>query len=206
MPPPVSRVQSISLTRPLLGLLGILVSILGTFLQLRFQSAGTSPFDTHRLHILAFFTVIVICAISLGVEIKLQAAGSDCRAIVSTIFLLAGSLALILLLLIIEPYVGWPVLILWFFYLVKLACESYREIRNSIVSAVESADDFLKNLFNRNRNQNGEANLCTNVKGKRVLIAFMQVKLEGMLRFYQLPNSKVTERETSKGMMKSRMN
>ncbi|GKV15692.1 hypothetical protein SLEP1_g26457 [Rubroshorea leprosula] len=161
MPPAVSNVQS--WTQPLLGFLNILVSVFGSFLQLRFQSAEASPFDTHRLHILAFFIVIVICAVSLGVEIKLEAAGADCSAVVSTIFLLAGSLALILLLLIIEPYVGWPLLIVWFLYFVKLACESYNEIRHSIASAVEPATNFLKTLFNCNRNQSGEANQSTTI-------------------------------------------
>ncbi|GKV50284.1 hypothetical protein SLEP1_g56997 [Rubroshorea leprosula] len=161
MPPAVSSIQS--WTRPLLGLLNILVSVFGSFLQLRFQSAEASPFDTHRLHILAFFTVIVICAVSLGIEIKLEAAGADCPAVVSTIFLLAGSLALILLLLIIEPYVGWSLLIVWFLYFVKLACESYKEIRDSIVSAVEPAANFLKSKFNCNSNQNGDANQSPSV-------------------------------------------
>ncbi|GKV50286.1 hypothetical protein SLEP1_g56999 [Rubroshorea leprosula] len=145
------------LSRQLLKLSNILASIFGSFLQLRFQSAEASPFDTHRLHILAIFIVIVIYAVSLGIEIQLEADGSDWLAVVSTISLLTGSLALILLLLIIEPYVGWPLFIVWFLYFVKLACESYNKIRDSIVSKVKRAADFLKSQFNPNSNQNGDA-------------------------------------------------
>ncbi|GKV15684.1 hypothetical protein SLEP1_g26449 [Rubroshorea leprosula] len=147
----------------LLGLLGTLVSILVTLLQLRFHSANQPPFATHRLHFIAFFTVILIFTVLLGIGIKLEAAGSGCPAILSTVCLFIGYLSLIPLLLIIEPYIGWAVFIVWFFFFVKWAWESYEEMRDSIVSAIEPVTGFLKTQFNRNCNQNGEASIADNV-------------------------------------------
>ncbi|GKV50275.1 hypothetical protein SLEP1_g56988 [Rubroshorea leprosula] len=153
------------LTRKLLGLLGTLLSILVALLQIRFQSTTASPFVTHRLHFAAFFTGIVIFTVLLVIGFKLEAENSNGPAtIVSTIYLYIGYLSLIPLLLIIEPYVGWTLLILWFFF-VKWAWdwESFKEICDLIVSAVEPATNSLKTLFNGSRNQNEEANMSTNV-------------------------------------------
>ncbi|GKV15685.1 hypothetical protein SLEP1_g26450 [Rubroshorea leprosula] len=138
--------------------------MLVALLQLRFQSTTASPFDTHRLHFAAFFTVIVIFTVLLVIGFKLEADNSERPpTILSTTCLFIGYLSLIPLLLVIEPCVAWTVLILWFFSFVKWARESFKEICDSIVSAVEPAISSLKTLFNCSRNQNEEANVSTNV-------------------------------------------
>ncbi|GKV15689.1 hypothetical protein SLEP1_g26454 [Rubroshorea leprosula] len=146
-----------------IGIASTGISVLVSLLQLRFQSAKQPPFETHRLHFIAFFIVILIFAVLLRIGIKLEATGSGCPAILSTVCLSIGYLSLIPLLWIIEPFIGWTALIVWFFFFVKCGCESYEELRDSIVAAVGRATSFLKALFNRSRNQNEEANISTNV-------------------------------------------
>lgn len=140
----------------LLQILNILIPTFATLLQLKFQTANqASPFETHELVMLAFCTAMVIYVSALAIQNQLQAGAINWPAIANKIGILSGSLAPIMLLLILVPYLGLSMLFVWILCFVKLAHELCWEIYPLV-------HDFLETFFKRSP-VNGEANTTSDV-------------------------------------------
>ncbi|KAH1045403.1 hypothetical protein J1N35_036187 [Gossypium stocksii] len=76
------------------------------------------PFETHPAIMLIFITAILVCTAAAAIKTSNDNSSIHC-IIVTKISLLSGSLATSVLLLVILPPLGWLILIIWTFFLVK---------------------------------------------------------------------------------------
>lgn len=88
-----------------------------------------SPFDTHEGVMLAFFIAFFIYATASVAEIMLRARESIYHPIVSYIRLFASGLATILLLVILDPVLGYIISVLWGCLFARVAYESCKELQ-----------------------------------------------------------------------------
>ncbi|TYI08260.1 hypothetical protein ES332_A10G287100v1 [Gossypium tomentosum] len=99
--------------------LGFLISVLLALIPVNYQSTNMAvPFDTHPAIMFIFIAVILVYAAAAAVKTS-NDNSSIHRIIVTKISLLSGSLATVILLLVIVPPIGWFVLLIWTFFLVK---------------------------------------------------------------------------------------
>ena len=121
-----------------------IITTLGIFVQVESQSKNSSPFDTHRFIMYAFFIVWSIYVVNL-IAATVQEDGDqntendNHNGVSSKISLLIGAMAAILLLFIIRPVLGWVTLVLWILYSSKTAYELVN---------VESFLQYLEKLKN----------------------------------------------------------
>jgi xanthine/uracil permease len=94
-----------------------------------YKSMTASPFDTHEGVMLAFFIAFFIYATASVAEIMLRARESIYHPIVSYIRLFASGLATILLLVILDPVLGYIISVLWGCLFARVAYESCKELR-----------------------------------------------------------------------------
>jgi xanthine/uracil permease len=94
-----------------------------------YKSMTASPFDTHEGVMLAFFIAFFIYATASVAEIMLRARESIYHPIVSYIRLFASGLATILLLVILDPVLGYIISVLWGCLFARVAYESCKELQ-----------------------------------------------------------------------------
>ncbi|KAJ9188601.1 hypothetical protein P3X46_003942 [Hevea brasiliensis] len=122
------EVEGLTLYIGLHGVLFSLIMTLASLLQVKYQLAKESPFDTHNGFMLTFIVVTLVYAMALLLELILRAQNSTYCAILGNLNILAGALAAVLLLLILVPFVGWTIFAIWLAYSIKAACDLYREL------------------------------------------------------------------------------
>lgn len=137
-----------------------IISIFGLFLQLyKFQSkTDLSPFETNYSTMLIFFIALLTHLVSsAGVVSKDHGDRASnlptqlmIRNIFSKISILSGSLASILLLLIIFSVIGWLALVLWILYFVKnvyeLIYEEKIQILDMLYHQIKKILDVLRKM------------------------------------------------------------
>jgi xanthine/uracil permease len=94
-----------------------------------YKSMTASPFDTHEGVMLAFFVAFFFHATASVAEIMLRARESIYHPIVSYIRLFASGLATILLLVILDPVLGYIISVLWGCLFARVAYESCKELQ-----------------------------------------------------------------------------
>ncbi|MBA0755426.1 hypothetical protein Gogos_019884 [Gossypium gossypioides] len=93
------------------------------------------PFETHPAIMFIFITVILVYAATAAIKTS-NANSSIHRIIVSKISLLSGSLATVVLLLVFVPPIGWFILVIWTFFLVKQIYDGMLHLPCLIISAL----------------------------------------------------------------------
>ncbi|TYI08255.1 hypothetical protein ES332_A10G286600v1 [Gossypium tomentosum] len=111
----------------------------GVFLALmpvKYQSMA--PFETYNALMLMVIIVTLVYAAAWQIEYHLQSSNNNSsihRIIVTKISLLSGSLAAVVLVLVIVPAIGWFVLLVWTLFLMKQiyeACQMLHRLYQSI--------------------------------------------------------------------------
>ena len=110
------------------GIIVFIVSLLAAFAQVEFQSKSVSPFDRHGKLMSTFFVVLFTFVVGWVIEtIQAQAQAqntrNDSHIFWTKISLISGTLASILLLILIRQVLGWVFLILWILYFLKTVYE-----------------------------------------------------------------------------------
>ncbi|TYJ16565.1 hypothetical protein E1A91_A10G263100v1 [Gossypium mustelinum] len=99
--------------------LGFLISVFVALIQVKYPPTKTAVlFETHPAIMLIFITAILVCTAAAAIKTS-NDNSSIHRIIVTKISLLSGSLATFVLLLVILPPIGWLILLIWTFFLVK---------------------------------------------------------------------------------------
>ncbi|XP_061964757.1 uncharacterized protein LOC133689058 [Populus nigra] len=111
------------------GVFAFLVNTLNGQIQVMYKSMTASPFDTHEGVMLAFFIAFFIYATASVAEIMLRARESIYHPIVSYIRLFASGLATILLLVILDPVLGYIISVIWGSLFARVAYESCKELQ-----------------------------------------------------------------------------
>ncbi|KAB2011018.1 hypothetical protein ES319_D10G285500v1 [Gossypium barbadense] len=110
--------------------LGFLISVLVDLIQVKYQSTNMAvPFETHPAIMFIFITAILVYAAAATIKTS-NDNSSIHRVIVTKISLLSGSLATVVLLLVIVAPIGWFILLIWTFFLVKqiyYGCQMLRQ-------------------------------------------------------------------------------
>ena len=124
------------------------ISVLAAFVQVKFQSKGLSPFDTHYGLMSTFFVVLFTFVAAWATETvqgQAQNTRNDNHGVWTKISLISGALASILLLIILIPFLGWVGLVFWTLYFVKtayeLAHDAIFEILNKMSEAIDGRFD-----------------------------------------------------------------
>ncbi|PPD76984.1 hypothetical protein GOBAR_DD26084 [Gossypium barbadense] len=116
--------------------LGFLITVLLALIQVKYQSTNMAvPFETHPAIMFIFITAILVYAATAAIKTS-NANSSIHRIIVSKISLLSGSLATVVLLLVIVPPIGWFILLIWSFFLVKQIYDGMLHLPCLIISAL----------------------------------------------------------------------
>ena len=99
-----------------------IISTLAQFIQVEFQTKTSTPFNTHCRIMYTFFVVLFSYGVAWA---TLALSENDIKygRVLTKFSLLWGTLASILLLIIIRQVLGWVALLLWFLYLLKTAYE-----------------------------------------------------------------------------------
>ena len=94
-----------------------------------YKSMTASPFDTHEGVMLAFFVALFIYATASVAEIMLRDRESIYHPFVSYTRLFASGFATILLLVILDPVLGYIISVLWGCLFAREAYESCKELQ-----------------------------------------------------------------------------
>ncbi|KAK9949577.1 hypothetical protein M0R45_005094 [Rubus argutus] len=118
------------------------MGILGWLLQLKHTAADASPFVTDYVTMLMFLVAFFVYFVSLTVKLLSRAPNSDIKEFTNNIAFLFGTLASILLLLVLVRAFGLFALLLWTIYLVrdvatkksytKAVCHVFNKIKEQI--------------------------------------------------------------------------
>ncbi|KAJ6922484.1 hypothetical protein NC652_016203 [Populus alba x Populus x berolinensis] len=111
------------------GIFAFLVNTLNGQIQVMYKSMTASPFDTHEGVMLAFFVALFIYATASVAEIMLRARESIYHPFVSYIRLFASGFATILLLVILDPVLGYIISVLWGCLFARVTYESWKELQ-----------------------------------------------------------------------------
>ncbi|TYJ16568.1 hypothetical protein E1A91_A10G263400v1 [Gossypium mustelinum] len=133
--------------------LGFLISVLVDLIQVKYQSTNMAvPFETHPATMFIFITAILVYAAAATIKTS-NDNSSIHRVIVTKISLLSGSLATVVLVLVIVPPIGVFILLIWTFFLVKQIYYGCQMLRQSyrIISVVYY---LIYQIFGRRRDMN----------------------------------------------------
>ncbi|XWS07637.1 hypothetical protein CRYUN_Cryun41cG0006600 [Craigia yunnanensis] len=124
-------------------------------MPLKFQSMNiAAPFETHSVVMSIFVITTLVYAVACVIEAKLQTGNNSYHGvIISKICLLSGSLATVLLVLIIFPALGWFILFVWTLFLVKLTYDAFQKL-HQLYQAISSASDVFNEVLGRGGHQN----------------------------------------------------
>ncbi|EOY17795.1 Uncharacterized protein TCM_042514 [Theobroma cacao] len=129
----------------------ILGFVIATFLapsSLKFQSMNiAAPFETHSAILTMFVITTLVYAVAWAIETKLETSSNSYHhVILSNISLLLGSLATVLLVLILVPGLGYLILLIWAIYFVGVTYRAWRKL-HQLYSTISSVSDFLNKLL-----------------------------------------------------------
>ena len=113
------------------AIIAFIITVLCSFIQVKFQTKSLSPFETHSCVIQTFFVVLLAYGLSWATttnSIEAQALNDpndnhERQLIMSKISLFFGALASALLMIMVFPILGWVILVLWILYFLKTASE-----------------------------------------------------------------------------------
>ncbi|CAK7351327.1 unnamed protein product [Dovyalis caffra] len=126
---------------------GAYFSLIGVLVALIPLKYGTvSVFQTHHVIIAMFFVSVLVYVLASACEVILGAA--QLRSIAASTSLLAKILALVLLMIILDPKMGWLLMFLWtllFIWRVYTSREELSQLCESLYNAVLQAGERLYN-------------------------------------------------------------
>ncbi|KAL6222921.1 hypothetical protein ACLB2K_006311 [Fragaria x ananassa] len=131
------------------------MGIFGWLLQLKYTSTNASPFVTHYVTMLMFIIAFFVYFGFLTVKIRVHAPNPDMREFINNMTFLFGTMASILLLLILVRAYGLFALLLWTIYVARdLATKkSYRiavcDVFNRVKEMIKSYRMAVCDVFNR---------------------------------------------------------
>ncbi|TQD73719.1 hypothetical protein C1H46_040743 [Malus baccata] len=140
-----------------------LFAMLGTLLQVK-QATGNlpSPFVTdHNTVVMLIVDLFAYMGVLATAKILQASNDPDIYGLMNNISLLFGTLALVLLVLLLVPDFGWFTLACWALYFVIIATKSYQPLRRLYTAAVGYVRDKMEELMMRlegteeHQNQNG---------------------------------------------------
>ncbi|TYJ16567.1 hypothetical protein E1A91_A10G263300v1, partial [Gossypium mustelinum] len=109
--------------------LGFLINVLLALIQVKYQSTNMAvPFETHPAIMFIFITDILVYAATAAIKTSSDNSSIH-RIIVTKISFLSGSLATVVLLLVIVSQNGWFILLIWTFFLVKQIYDGRQMLR-----------------------------------------------------------------------------
>ncbi|XVE50672.1 hypothetical protein DITRI_Ditri01bG0181900 [Diplodiscus trichospermus] len=126
------------------GILSFSILVFIPFLLLRYQKAYVSPFDDNSTMILAFVIATLTYIAAMATEFKLRIRDVECPNIITNTSQLSAPLASITLLMIIFPYLGLFLLLIWVGFFVKLAIDSYQELFQLVGDAARCASELIR--------------------------------------------------------------
>ncbi|KAJ9174471.1 hypothetical protein P3X46_013109 [Hevea brasiliensis] len=126
-----------------------LIATLAYSVQVKYQSSEVSPFEIHKITIPTLMVDLVIYGIAWANEVNLQAPNDAIYYTVACkIRLLASTLAVVLLVLILVPILGWLLLGLWFILFLRVSSTSYQETYRLLLEAYDELKRLSGNAFN----------------------------------------------------------
>ena len=142
------RVDSLS---PLHAVIIFLITTLGGYLQIQYQSKNISPFDEHGNILLAIFLTLSVYAMCLMAEFKLQTHNSIYISTIKRFAPLIGILVVVLLMIILFPLLGLVAFILWALFLAEAVIKSFQEVSQWIRDIFTWISDNEENRTTANR-------------------------------------------------------
>ncbi|KAK9949581.1 hypothetical protein M0R45_005098 [Rubus argutus] len=124
---------------------------LPVILQLKYTAATASPFVTDYVTMLVFIAAFFVYSVSLAVKLLARTPNSEMGEFINNITFLFGTLASILLLLILVPAFGLFALLLWMIYLAREVAtnKSYTTAPCHVFNKIkELINDHLKETNN----------------------------------------------------------
>ncbi|XVF24128.1 hypothetical protein REPUB_Repub13aG0100600 [Reevesia pubescens] len=123
-------------------------------MAMKFHSMNiVAPFETHSAVMSMFVIATVVYAVAWAIEAQLETDNNSYhKVIVRNISLLSGSLATVLLVLVIVPALGWFILLVWILYLVKLIYDACQKL-HQLYQAISSASDVFNKVLRRGGHQ-----------------------------------------------------
>ncbi|TQD73724.1 hypothetical protein C1H46_040748 [Malus baccata] len=142
-----------------------LLTMLGVLLQVIYATGNLpSPFVTnHNTAVMLIIDLFAYTAALATVMILPASNSTNMYELMNNISLLCGTLALVLLVLLLDPAFGWFTLACWVVYFVIIVTKSYQTLKTLSTDAVLYVRDKLKELKRRlngseePQNQNGDA-------------------------------------------------
>ncbi|RXH89505.1 hypothetical protein DVH24_021214 [Malus domestica] len=128
-----------------------LLNILGVLLQVKHATGNLpSPFVTDHNTVVMLIAVLLIYVGTLQTANILQASNNtNTYEVMNNISLLCGTLALVLMVLLLVPAFGWFTLACWALYFVIIATKSFQILRGLCTDAVGYVRDKMKELRRR---------------------------------------------------------
>ncbi|XVE50678.1 hypothetical protein DITRI_Ditri01bG0182500 [Diplodiscus trichospermus] len=140
------------------GILSFLMLVFIPFLLLKYHKEDVSPFDENNIMILAFFIATLTYVAAMVTEFKLRIHDVECPKIIINTGQLSAPLASITLLVILFPYLGLFLLLIWVGFFIKLAIDSYQELFQLLGDAARRASELLWKLLRLETKKNGQIN------------------------------------------------
>ncbi|XP_048433933.1 uncharacterized protein LOC125474393 isoform X2 [Pyrus x bretschneideri] len=152
-----------------------LLNILGVLLQVKYATENLpSPFVTDHDTVVMLIADLLTYVGTLEIANILQACNNtNIYELMNSISLLCGTLALVLLVILLVPAFGWFTLACWVVYFVIIVTKSYQTLKTLSTDAVLYVRDKLKKLMRRlNGNEeqmspNDEEQICYTHDSKR---------------------------------------
>ncbi|XP_015971521.1 uncharacterized protein LOC107495005 [Arachis duranensis] len=144
-----SSYQGASFPSPLNGVVIFVISTLGGYLQVRFQSKNVSPFEEHYQIMWAASMVLSLYSIMLIGEFNLEVRKHSFVSIAKRFTVLMGALEAVLLTIIIMPWFGYLKLVLWSICFLKATLASYEEMCQCFHQVFSQTVDTIRSYFSR---------------------------------------------------------
>ncbi|KAB5529381.1 hypothetical protein DKX38_019462 [Salix brachista] len=128
------------------GVFALLVDMLKSLIQAKYQSIKASPFDSHDVILSVLLVAIFTYATASVAEIMLLARESPYCKLGGNLRLFAGALAAILLLSILDPILGFITSAVWACLFMAVAYESRTELGNILGLVTRKLIDIFTRL------------------------------------------------------------
>ncbi|XVE50675.1 hypothetical protein DITRI_Ditri01bG0182200 [Diplodiscus trichospermus] len=126
------------------GILSFSILVFIPFLLLRYQKADISPFDDNSIMILAFFIATLTYIAATVTEFKLRIRNVECPNFIINASQLSAPIASITLVMILFPYLGLFLLLIWVGFFVTLAIDSYQEVFRLLGDAARCVSELIR--------------------------------------------------------------
>ena len=128
------------------GIFTLLVETLNSLNQVKYQSIKASPFDGHDVIKSVLLVALFTYATASVAEVMLQARESSYCTLAGKLRLFAGALAVISLLAILAPILGFITFALWACLFMAVSYKSRTEIRNTLGLVTQKLSDIFTRL------------------------------------------------------------